>query len=277
MKRSRRTPLPETDIDNSVLVSHLSIDTYAIGRLRFSVMSPEELNESRYTLVCLSLDASASSHCRRQAMEHLVKGTVTLCKQHADARNVLLRVATFGTYPNEIQGFTSLPQCNPANYQNAVSCMGMTALYDAALDAVQATAAFGRYLHDRQCVSKGVVILVTDGCDNHSTFWPQQVRDALPVAVERGYLESITSILVGVLEKDSGAYQEMSDSLRRFASQSGFTHYVEWDVLNFAELISVSHFICDKVFSLHRSLESVNSNGESASHDDPSRTPAEKN
>jgi len=210
-------------------------------------------------------------------MEHLAQGIVKSCKQLADAHNVLLRVTTFGTYLNEIQGFTLLPQCNPANYQGAFSCMGMTALNDAALDAVQATAAFGRYLHNRHRVANGVVVLVTDGCDNHSTFWPQQVRDALAVAVERGYLESITSILVGVLDKDSGAYQEMSDSLRRLANQSGFTHYVEWDELNFADLLSLSHFIYDQVFSAHRSLESVNNNVESESDDDSSRKPEEKN
>jgi Mg-chelatase subunit ChlD len=247
MKRTRQSTGLEADIANSTIVSHLSIQTHAVGRFRFSVVSPEALDASHYTLVNLAFDASASSHDMRRMMEQLVRGVVNSCLHLDNNGEVLLRVVTFGTFLNEVHGFKLLPQCNPADYRDAFRCIGMTALYDAALDGVQATAALGRYLRQRGCLANGVVVIVTDGLDNQSIYGTEQVRDALTIAVERDNLESIVSIFVGILDSDSPGHQEMSGSLRRLSDKMGFTHYVElddWDAMGLARLIQFITDVC---------------------------------
>ena len=92
------------------------------------------------------------------------------------------------------------------------------------MNSVSAMNVYGRDLVDHGFAANGIVFVLTDGGDNGSTATARMVGDTLNNAVSGEYLESMTSVLVGV--NVSGGF---ANSLMKFSGKAGFSQYIELD------------------------------------------------
>src|SRR5262249_11326090 len=136
---------------------------------------------------------------------------VSACRHSQRADNLLVRLVTFACQLTETHGFKLLEQCRPGDYGGILNVGGNTALYDAAENAVAATAAYGRQLAAAGFAANAVIFVITDGMDNASTLGARQLRDALAAAVAGEALESLVSVLIGVNVRDGNVAAYLQD------------------------------------------------------------------
>mgnify|MGYP005855423873 FL=1 len=107
---------------------------------------------------------------------NLVRSTreaVKACGYSPRANNLLVRVVDFNDIVQEAHGFKELRQIDADNEYD-VRCGGGTALYDAVIDAVQATGAYAKVLFDNDFEVNAIIFVETDGEENSSN-----IRDVL--------------------------------------------------------------------------------------------------
>lgn len=174
------------------------------GTFGYSHVTFDALGATEYTLVTLVVDRSGSTQGFASDLESAVGAIVHSCRQSPRADNLLLRVVAFNHNVEEIHGFKPLPSCAPDGYKGRFSALGGTALYDATAGAVSATARYGKDLMGRDYMANGVVFVLTDGCDEHSTSGPKTVQTEIQTARTSESLESVQTFLVGINEAGVG-------------------------------------------------------------------------
>jgi len=196
------------------------------------------LPNTEYTLFQLVLDASGSACAYSQAMEHLIKDVVRSCSGF-DRNNLLLRVSLVGTTAVELHGFRSINKCDPADYDDVVRYGGVSALYDAIIDAVEAVNDLSQRLTEFGCSTNGVVVVVTDGMEYGSVAWPAMVKKTLERMTVFGSRSLVLAGIVGV-----PVCKEAIESLHQFRDSIGFTGYLELDGLDANALMYLRDFVC---------------------------------
>jgi len=192
-------------------------------------------------------------------MKDLIKEIVRASLRSERRHNIMLRVVVAGTTPFEVHGFKLLTECDPADYDCVFGTGGLTALYDATLDGIEAVANFSHFLMQNDFLANAMIFVITDGRDNYSAASPNEVNKALVQAVQDDDLESLTAMLIGILgvaNKTAIAYKEESGLLRRFKKDVGFTHYMELDLLNDHELANMTEYICNSIRAVNHALGS---------------------
>jgi uncharacterized protein YegL len=189
----------------------------AITGLQFSAVDLKDLGATEYTLVGIVADRSGSTALFQTEMESCIGEIVSACRKSPRADNLLLRVTTFDSRLAEVHGFRPLPDCNPDDYKDSMPPGGLTALYDAAVNAVESVIRQGKELVDNDYSANGIVFVITDGANNTGTFTANTVKETIARAVQSESLESIITILVGVNVSVADPY--LSD----FAKEAGFT------------------------------------------------------
>jgi uncharacterized protein YegL len=168
-------------------------------------------------------DRSGSTQDFQQAMEQVLKELAKACVHSDRTDNLMIRLVAFEDFAEEVHGFKLLSQINESDYDNVLHPGGMTALYDAAVDAIEATTNYAEFLGKQDYQTNGFVVIITDGMDNRSKMTPASVKDVLSKAVKSEWLESLMSILVAVNVEDATASKMLND----FNQSVGFTQYLE--------------------------------------------------
>jgi hypothetical protein len=216
----------------------------------YSATRIDDLGATEYTLATVVCDVSGSTSAFVREMEAAVKRTVRACKYSPRADNLLLRVVRFDTAVDELHGFKLLETAHEADYDGALAPGGATALYDATINAVAATASYGAHLANHDFGANGIVFVITDGDDNSSTRTKASVRDALAAAVRDESLESLVSILVGVNVSDP----RLSQFLMEFYKDAGFTQYVEMGDAQPETLARLANFVSRSIAAQSQAL-----------------------
>lgn len=216
----------------------------AAGSYGYSAVRLEHLGASEYTLVTIVQDVSSSVTDYKKDMEACLKEIVKSCTQSARSDNLMIRFLQFADELDETHGFKMLEQCAPADYERVLKVGGCTALYDAAENAIAATAGYGKDLTDNDFSVNGIVFIITDGCDNRSTSTVNGVRKALQSTIREEALESMVSVLIGVGTKDS---RQVSKMLKEFKKQAGLTQYVELERADAKSLGSLAQFVSQSI------------------------------
>ena len=218
---------------------------------KFSGQNIQSLEASAYTLVCLVVDTSVSISKNTSEMTEAVKEVVRSCQASPRSDNLMLRLLTFDVKTNEFHGFTELNKCDVSQYDKLFKHLGgSTALYDAATDAVDSLNSYGKNLVDQDYEVNGILILVTDGLDNNSSFTPSEVRSKLTEFVGEQKLESLLSILIGVNIDDS----TVASSLDMFKNEAGLDQFVSVKDVNKASIAKLANFISKSISSQSSSL-----------------------
>lgn len=230
------------------------------NHFNFSAIHMDDLEKlggaAEYTLVTIVVDRSGSVASFQKEMENVLKEILGACLRSPRADNLLIRLVTFESNMQEVHGFKLLNSINPADYDGVLSPGGMTALYDAAVNGIDATNTYGKQLLNQRYSVNGIVIVITDGCDNASTTGVNQVKQALAASVREENLESLVSILVAV--NSAGVGQVLS----QFHSDAGFTQFVELGNATKNTLAKLAAFVSKSISSQSQAL---GSNGPSQS------------
>jgi uncharacterized protein YegL len=235
-------------IDNDSLDrQHLSGSHYGYSATRI-----DSLGATEYTLATVVCDVSGSTSPFKRDMEQGIKSILRACVNSPRADNLLVRLVEFDDGLNELHGFKLLDSVNESDYDDILSLGGTTALYDAAENAISATAHYGEKLAQNDFSANAIVFVITDGCDNASAQSKKGVASALAKAVTSESLESLVSILIGVNVADAGVSQE----LMQFFKDAGFTQYVELEDANAKTLARLADFVSRSISAQSRALGS---------------------
>jgi uncharacterized protein YegL len=220
------------------------------GHFGFSAVGLDDLGASEYTLVTIVADRSGSTQGFQQAMEKVLKELAKACVRSDRADNLMIRLVAFEDFAEEVHGFKLLSQINQADYDGVLHPGGMTALYDAAVDAIEATTNYAEVLAKQDYMTNGFVVVITDGMDNRSKMTPTKVKEALAKAVKSEFLESIMSILVAVNVGDTSVKAALQD----FNTTVGFTQYVELNDADEKTFAKMANWLSQSVSSQSSAL-----------------------
>ncbi len=218
----------------------------------FTAARIDDLGASEYTLVTIVADRSGSVATFQSPMEDAIKEIIRACQLSPRADNLMIRLVTFHNNHEEVHGFKLLQDCNVDDYTGCLSPGGMTALYDAAADGIDAANVYGKQLLQEEFSANGIVFVITDGDDNQSKLQAKHVSDALKRTVQDECLESLVSILIAVNIQDPNIAAKLQD----FNKVAGFTQYVELKDASQKTLAKLAQFVSKSISSQSQSLGS---------------------
>lgn len=220
------------------------LEKHKAGHFGFSATKLQDLGAPDYTLVTIVADRSGSTAKFQTEMESVLKEIVKACQHSPRADNLMLRLVTFDNYHKEVHGFKLLNQIDLNSYNDVLAPGGMTALFDATVDAVEAVSNYGKSLMENEYPTNGITFVITDGLDNQSKFTPKQVHDAMAKTISGETLESHISILIAV-ETDPSATQ----ALDNFNKEAGFTQFVHLNDASKKNLAKLANFVSKSISS----------------------------
>jgi hypothetical protein len=228
-----------------------NLDTFKLpGSYGYSATKLSDLGASEYTLVTLVIDDSGSIRSFIPDMVNAIKEVVKACQYSPRADNLMIRVVGFSNQLVEFHGFKLLANCNIDDYDKVFSQGGSTALFDASVNSIDATAAYGKTLVNNEFDTNGIVIVITDGEDNASSNTIASVADSLNKVTTSESLESLVSILIGVNVTSQG----VSSALSQLHTQGGFTQYLELKDAHAKTLAKLAKFVSKSISSQSTAL-----------------------
>jgi len=212
---------------------------------QFSATKISNLGATEYTLFGIACDVSGSVGGFGKEIEACLKSVIESCQSSPRADNLMARTVLFNQHATELHGFRPLADCHLAGYDGTINPGGGTALYDASVNLVESLASYGKSLLSQDYAANGIVCVITDGFDEHSTLTAKEVAEALKNVTKSESLESLVSILIGVNVTDD----LISKKLEAFKTEAGFTQYVETKDASPKTLAKVAGFISKSVSS----------------------------
>ena len=229
-----------------------TFDTFSTpNQFQFSAIEMEKLDASEYTLVGICVDESSSVHSFKQALEDAMGTVLDSCQKHPRSENLLIRSTAFSSRDiREINGFTTLGAADKSMF--VVQPNGMTPLWDATLESIDTVESYAQTLSDQDYFCNGLVVVITDGCENSSSRVTRmsQITDAMAKIRKNESLESIKTILIGVNDAD------LMDELTEFKNEAGFDEYISISDANPSSLAKMANFISQSISSTSQSLGS---------------------
>lgn len=223
------------------------------GAFNFSAIRLDDLGAAEYTLVTVVVDITSSVIPFAKDLRKCVQSIVEACKKSPRAENLLLRVLAFNTDLQEIHGFRPLSDIDPADYE-PFSPQGMTALYDAAYSGISATLEMARRLMDQDFDVNGCVYIITDGMDNASTVTPKAIADKIASTTVAEEIESLVTVLVGLIDPDAAHAADVRRSLTEFEVQSGLNRFVDAGDATPQRLAKLARFVSQSISTQSQAL-----------------------
>lgn len=229
-----------------------ALQKFKASNFGFSATRMNDLGAGEYTLVTIIADRSGSTTDFQKEMEACIKEIVGACMKSPRADNLMIRLVTFESNHAEVHGFKLLSSINLADYDNVLHPGGMTALFDAAVDGIEATNVYGRTLSEQDIDVNGIIFVITDGMNNSGVCGMKQVKDAFAQSVRSENLDSMVSILIAVNVQDPSAKAE----LEKFNVDAGFTQYVELPDAKKGTLAKLAQFVSKSISSQSQNIGS---------------------
>jgi len=200
------------------IINDDEIVQFGASHFTFSAVKPETLQASEYTLATIIFDVSGSMYPYANELATCVQKILDSLKYSPRVDNLLLRVVRFGSHIEEFHGFKPLSSCNSGDYTNIYANLGLTALLDAIGNGVKATEDYALQLIQSDYSVNGIVIIVTDDEENHSSLTKADVAKCIQSAVTQERIDSVKVILVTANDsvdhtqfcKDVGAHQHIN-------------------------------------------------------------------
>ena len=232
---------------NDKQLDHVNLPNSHYG---YSATRLDELGATEYTLATIVADVSGSTAPFIFDMEQAITKIVQACKFSPRADNLLLRLVAFDDTLHELHGLKLLENCHLSDYGGCLQSGGTTALYDATENAVASTTNYAQKLLAGDFSANAIVFVITDGMDNASRVSAKHVKAALREAVTSEALESMISVLIGVNVNDA----QVSNYLKAFHVDAGFTQYVELDNADAKTLARLAEFVSQSISAQSQAL-----------------------
>ena len=234
-------------IINDTQLDHVVLPNSHYG---YSATRLDDLGATEYTIATIVADVSGSTAAFIFDMEAAITRIVQACKFSPRADNLLLRLVAFDDSLSELHGFKLLENCHLADYGGALTPGGSTALHDATENAIASTTNYAQKLAAGDFSANAIVFVITDGMDNASKTSARQVKAAFGEAIRSEALESIVSVLIGVNVSDA----QVSQYLKKFQVEAGFTQYVELDNADAKTLARLAEFVSQSISAQSQAL-----------------------
>ena len=231
-----------------------SVEQIKGGGFHFSATKLEHLLSDSYTLVDIVVDVSGSVYEFKDDLEKCVQKIVEACRKSPRADNLLIRLTEFDDNVNEVHGYKLLQNCNTDEYIGIFNPTGMTALYDATCNAIEACLQYGKDLVNNSYSVNGIVFVLTDGMDNRSAHTETSVKEAIDKTRQQELLESITTILIGIDTNNNN----VNSYLKVFKEDADFNAYVEVQEATPQRLARLAEFVSKSISSSSTSLGTGN-------------------
>lgn len=170
----------------------------------FSGERIENLSGSdKYSLVSIVVDVSGSTNHFNSDCINAVANIIEGCKKSPEKDMLLIRLLRFGSRLHEVFGFTLLDKIEKSDIDLPVG--GMTSLYDACSDGVEATLTYADNLAQNYYRANGLVVVLTDGGENNSLVIksPDKIAKIIQDAKASEKLDSIKTVLIGLTNEDA--------------------------------------------------------------------------
>ena len=226
---------------------------------KYSAASIDDMMEiaSEFTLVTLVIDESGSVDTFASAMENAIREVISKCvnKNNPKSENLVLRILKFNNYVTEYHGFKPAHACDPSSYHGFLNPGGMTALYEASEQAVNASKDYGKQLMDQGIATNALVVIFTDGVNNVQTSTPESVRRSIEKVRQEEALTNITTILIGVNTKNCQSI------LEQFVKDAGINQFETIENTDSKSFGALANMVSQ---SISRSSQNIHGNGSSA-------------
>jgi len=216
----------------------------------FSAVDVDDLTSSEYTLVTLALDMSGSVYNYEKDLKQCIETIIDTCNNSGRAENLMIRLTTFNNQLFEEHGFKTLMLIKPEDYKQIQSPTGATSLYDACIDAIEATEHYGSVLTEQEFKVNGVLYIITDGGDNRSHHSAQDVADKFKSFRNTESLESLQTFLIGVNVNDSSFKKYLKD----FNKTVNFDEFLSIENASTETLSKLASFISKSISLQSQSL-----------------------
>ena len=235
-------------------LTNQDLETLTAGsNYRFSATKLTKLGAAEYTLASMVIDASGSVSGFAAALEQAIKTIYKSMDKSPRKDNLMLRLTQFNDNLRESHGFKLLGSIKDSDYDNVLNIGGMTALYDATDEAIQATLTYGKQLTAQNFLVNGIIVIVTDGQSNAGAIRAADViKKSLENAKLNEYLESLITILVGVTNDD----QNLDAYLQAFMTEGGLTQYVSIGKATPGRLAKFAAFVSQSISNTSAALGS---------------------
>lgn len=213
------------------------------SNFHFSGVSIDKLGASEYTIVNIVVDMSGSVSSFQHELTESIKTIVSSCQLSQRAENLMIRLTTFNNNIYEEHGFSLLSSLNISSYTNTIKPDGLTALYDATLNGLEAVKKYGAELSDQEFDVNGILFIITDGDDNNSVNSQKTIKDTLERIKQDEKLESVRTILIGVNTNSGNLKQKLND----FQKNAELDQYIDIDKADKNSLAKLANFISKSI------------------------------
>jgi hypothetical protein len=226
------------------------MQTHQGSNYAFTGAGLNRLGATEYTLVTIAVDVTGSTQGFEDNLRLALVTAVKSCKKSPRSDNLLVRVITFSTRVgvSELHGFKPLSEIDPDKDYPKFQPDGMTPLYDAVHSAVEAMAIYGAQLTKADFLCNGIVFVITDGVDNHSTATPAMIRDELAKIGRNEAMESVHTVLIGI------NLQGCRKELEGFQKDAGLNQFIDVGDVTAGKLAKLAAFVSQSVSSQSQAL-----------------------
>jgi hypothetical protein len=175
------------------------------------------------------------------------------------ANKIMQRVTKFGSNISEIHGLQQIANLDASTaYKGKVKPRGMTALYDATMDAIESSEQFCRDLVDNDYDATACIFIITDGEENNSIKVrdPKIIKDKLDSLRkdEKAFTSPPIVVLIGVNIQD----KYVKDCLDSFSKEAGLDKFVAIEDATPSSLGKIAGLISQSFSSKSQNVTSQN-------------------
>lgn len=210
---------------------------------QFSGVDVDSLTSSEYTLVNIAVDMSGSVSGFNAELIKSIQTIIKTCKKSSRAENLMVRLITFNSNIYEEHGFKTLALINDTDYQQIKSPTGMTCLYDACLNSIEAVETYGRTLTEQEFLVNGVLYIITDGENTWGKHNVSEVAKRFKEYKLTESLESLQTFLIGININNSS----IRDYLNSLNTTVGFDQFIDVDNASVDTLAKLANFVSKSI------------------------------
>ena len=233
-------------------------DTFSVtGGYKFSAPKLDKLEGTSYTLASIAADATGSVQGFSDKVVSMMKEAAQNIEVPSQANPkdvpIMLRATEFSGRGSagirELHGYKKVGDLDVSDYDKFYA-NGMTNLYDAIVEQVNALSSYSETLYDDDYVSNACVYIITDGQDNCSVNTLDDVIQSMQSLRRSETIESVLFFLIGINTDDS----ECAAALQNLADEAKFDKYYTVQEVESNGLGGLGQFISSMTLSQSQSL-----------------------
>lgn len=185
----------------------------------------DNLTATEYMIGMIAVDHSGSVNDSLRDIEQCLIDITEMNKKLPNKNNIMQRVTMFSYDVQELSPLQPVNNIDSSKFKNSIPSGGMTALYDATMDAIESSEKFCKDMIDADYDVTACIFIITDGWDNVSkkcTSMAKIKQKIEQINSEENYSSPPAVILIGITNNSATATK-----LNTFSRDAGFTNYIE--------------------------------------------------